>query len=122
MPEKFTVVELEKIDTKPLGTPKELTAAVLSLRGHLGFEELLRRFRVTKAMLRAKLESEAGRGEQGDYLRALIHAYSFVERQLKQETGRPVEKPRMPLEDEQLEFNRISAALEIVGAGKGLSA
>jgi len=108
------IVELDKTDSKALGTPKELSAAILGLGGHLGFLEILRRFRVTKAMLRAQLESEAGR-DRGDYLRALIAAYSFVERQLKQETGRSVELPRLPFEDEQKEFERLSQSLEIIG-------
>ena len=111
---KLQVVELDKEDTKPLGTVKECQAAILALKGHLGFEEILRRMRVTRAMLRSKLETD----EEADVhsLRALIQAYGFVERQLKQETGRPLPAEARPaFEEEQEEFNRIAKALSIVG-------
>lgn len=111
---KVHIVEIEKEDLKPLGSVKECQAAILSLRAHLGFEELLRRMRVTRTMLRARLETDTEADIQG--LRALIQAYGFVERQLKQETGRPLpEEPRPAYEEELAEFERIAKALDVIG-------
>jgi hypothetical protein len=111
---KVQIVEIEKEDLKPLGSIKECQAAILSLRAHLGFEELLRRMRVNRAMLRARLESDTEADIQS--LRALIQAYGFVERQLKQETGRPLPaEPRPAFEEEQQEFERIAKALRVIG-------
>lgn len=118
MPKQFQVVELEKNDVRPLGTDKELRAAIVSLQGHLGFEELLRRMRISKAILRARLEQgeeDTSRHE----IRALIQAYGFLERQLKQETQRPVEVPREAYAEEQQEYERLSQFVAIVGRTSG---
>lgn len=114
---KVQIVEVEKEDLKPLGSIKECQAAILSLRAHLGFEELLRRMRVTRAMLVSRLKTD--REANVESLRSLIEAYGFVERQLKLETGRPLPtQPREPFEEEQAEYERISKALNLVGDGR----
>jgi hypothetical protein len=114
---KLQIVEIEKEDLKPLGSVKECQAAILSLRAHLGFEELLRRMRLTRTMLRSRLETDTEADVAG--LRALIQAYGFVERQLKQETGRPLpEEPRQAFEEEQQEYDRISKALQLIGGNR----
>lgn len=108
------VVEIDKEDVKPLGASKELSGAILGLGAQLGFQELLRRFRVARAMLRSRLEQgseDANRHE----IRALIEAYGFVERQLRQESGRPLETPREPFDDERLEYERLAKYVQIVG-------
>jgi len=111
---KIVLVEVDKNDTKPLGTPKELTGAIISLSGQLGFQELLRRFRVARALLRSRLEQNSEDANRRQ-LRALIEAYGFVERQLRQETGRPVETPREAYADEQKEYERLAQFVEVVG-------
>lgn len=111
---QIAVVEIDKNDAKPLGTPKELSGAILSLSAQLGFQELLRRFRVARAVLRSRLE-QASEDENRHQLRALIQAYGFVEQQLKQETGRPVEAPREAYAEEQQEYERLSQYVSIIG-------
>jgi hypothetical protein len=111
---KTVVVEIDKNDTKPLGTPKELTGAILGLGAQLGFQEILRRFRITRAMLRSRLE-QPGEDENRHHLRALIEAYGFVERQLKQETGRPTDVLREAYEAEREEYERLQQFVQIVG-------
>lgn len=110
---KVLIVEIEKEDRQPLGTVKELNTAILSLGEHLGFQELLRRMRTTRAMLRSRLETDP----QADLhqLQALIQAYGYLERQLKMEAGRVFEEPREAFEAEQVEYDRIARALEVVG-------
>lgn len=108
------VVEIDKNDAKPLGTPKELTAAILGLQAQLGFQELLRRGRVARAMLRSRLE-QADEDDNRHQLRALIEAYGFVERQLRQEVGRPVEQAREAYDDERREYERLQQFVQIVG-------
>lgn len=111
---KLQIVEIERDDSKPLGTVKELQVAILSLQNNLGFEELLRRMRVARAMLRSRLEQGSEDGNRHE-LRALIQAYGFLERQLKQELGRVIEKPREAFEEEEQEFERLSQFIEFVG-------
>jgi hypothetical protein len=113
-PQKTVVIEVDKNDAKPLGTPKELTGAILSLGAQLGFQEILRRFRVARQLLRSRLE-QSNEDENRHQLRALIAAYGFVEQQLKQETGRPVETPREAYEDERREYERLQQFIEFVG-------
>lgn len=111
-----SIVEIEKNDTKPLGSEKELHAAIVSLQSHLGFEEILRRMRVAKAMLQARLLQDAEDSNR-HAIRGLINAYSFLERQLKHELGKPVEKPREMYEEEKREYERLSQFVEFVGRG-----
>jgi hypothetical protein len=111
---KVAVVEVDKNDAKPLGSPKELTGAILGLGAQLGFQELLRRFRVARALLRSRLE-QPSEDENRHQLRALIEAYGFVERQLRHETGRPVEETREAFEDERQEYERLAQFVEFVG-------
>lgn len=113
----ISVIEVDRNDVKPLGTPKELSAAILSLQGQLGFQELLRRARVARAMLRGRLE-QADEDDNRHQLRALIEAYGFVERQLKQEIGRPVEQVREAYDDERREYERLQQFVTIVGRGE----
>jgi len=114
---KLQIVEIDKEDLKPLGSVKECQAAILSLKAHLGFEELLRRQRVARSMLESRLKTD--REANVESLRALIEAYSFVERQMKHETGRPLpDAPRQAFEEEQSEFERIAKALDIVGGNR----
>lgn len=107
-------VEVDKEDVRPLGTGKELSGAILSLGGQLGFQELLRRFRVTRALLRSRLEQPT-EDENRHQLRALIEAYGFVERQLRQESGRPTEEAREAYQEERQEFERLAKYVEIIG-------
>lgn len=111
---KLQIVEVEKGDSKPLGTARELNAAILSLQSHLGFEELLRRMRLSRALLRSRLE-QGSEDESRHEIRALISAYGFLERQLKQETGRPVEVTREPFAEEKEEYERLSQYIEVIG-------
>jgi hypothetical protein len=113
-PTNILVIELEKSDSQPLGTEKELRAAIMGLANHLGFEELLRRHRVARAILRSRLEQGA-EDENRHELRALIQAYGFLERQLKQEAGRPNDLPREAYEEEQQEYERLAQFVEFVG-------
>jgi hypothetical protein len=113
---KIAVVELDKEDVRPLGTGKELSGAIVALGAQLGFQELLRRFRVTRAILRTRLE-QPSEDENRHQLRALIEAYGFVERQLRQEAGRPVEEPREAYQDERLEYERLAKYVELIGRG-----
>jgi hypothetical protein len=112
--QQLFVVELDKDDARPLGTGKELSAAIVSLGSQLGFQELLRRARVTRSILRSRLE-QSTEDENRWQLRALIEAYGFVERQLKQETGRPVEVSREAYQDERMEYERLARYVEIIG-------
>lgn len=114
---KLQIIELEKADTKPLGSAKELHAAILSLQSHLGFEELLRRMRVARAMFEVRLRRPE-EDENRHYLRAAIDAYGFIERQLKQEIGKPVEVPREPFAEEKEEYERLSQFIEIITGEK----
>jgi len=114
--ETIHIIELDKNDVKPLGTAKELRAAILSLDGHLGFQEMLRRLRVAKSLLRSQLENGEYESLAGvQRIQALVQAYSFLERQLKTELGRPVEKEREPFAEEAQEFERIKQFIEVVG-------
>jgi hypothetical protein len=113
-PIQIAVVEVDKNDSKPLGSPKELGAAIISLSGQLGFQELLRRFRVARSMLRSRLE-QSQEDANRHQLRALIEAYGFLERQLRQETGRPMETPREAFEEERQEYERLQQFVEFVG-------
>lgn len=117
MKTSLRVIELDREDVKPLGSEKELHAAILSLQAHLGFEELLRRMRISRAILRSRLEQSSEDGNRHE-LRALIQAYSFLERQLKQELGRPVEQAREMYEEEEREYERLSQFIEFVGRGE----
>ena len=108
------VIEVDKQDSKPLGSPKELTGAILSLGAQLGFQELLRRMRVARAVLRSRLEQPT-EDENRHLLRGLIEAYGFVERQLQRETGRPVEVQREAYEEERREYERLQQFVEFVG-------
>lgn len=110
----ISIIEVSKDDTKPLGSAKEVRAAILSLGGNLGFEELLRRMRLARSMLDSRLR-QPSEDENRHHLRALIEAYSFVERQLRQETGRPIEEPREAFADEREEFERLAKYVEIIG-------
>jgi len=111
---KISVIEIDKNDAKPLGTPKELNGAILSLSGQLGFQEILRRFRVARSVLRSRLE-QSTEDENRHQLRALIEAYGFLERQLRQETGRQAEVPREAYEEERQEYERLQQFVEFVG-------
>jgi len=111
---QITVVEIDKGDSRPLGTPKELTGAILGLGAQLGFMEILRRFRVARAMLRSRLE-QSSEDENRHQLRALIEAYGFVERQLRMESGRPIEASREAFEDERQAYERLAQFVEFVG-------
>jgi hypothetical protein len=111
---QFTVVEIDKEDTRPLGTTKELNGAILSLGGHLGFQELLRRAKIARAVLRSRLE-QGSEDENRFQLRALIEAYGFLERQYKQESGRSHEEPREAYADERQEYERLAKFVEIIG-------
>lgn len=111
---QMAILEIDKQDVKPLGTPKELTGAIMGLGAQLGFLEVLRRFRVARAMLRSRLE-QSSEDANRHQLRALIEAYGFVERQLRQETGRPVETPREAYDDERQEYERLAQFVEFVG-------
>lgn len=108
------VIELEKADTRPQATEKELRGHILSLQNHPGFEELLRRARVTRAILESRLKRPE-EDENRHYLRAAIEAYGFLERQLRTEIGRPVETAREAYEDERLEYERLAKYVEIIG-------
>lgn len=110
----LAVIEIDKNDAKPLGTTKELRSAILSLGGNLGFEELLRRMRMARSMLDARLR-QPSEDENRWQLRALIDAYGFVERQMKLEIGRPVEEPREAFADERAEYERLAKYVEIIG-------
>lgn len=107
-------IEVDKEDARPLGTTKELTGAILSLGSQLGFQELLRRARVTRAILQTRLNQDS-EDENRHSLRALIEAYGFLERQLKQETGRPLEDAREAYQDERMEYERLAKYVEIIG-------
>jgi hypothetical protein len=111
---KLVVIELNKEDSKPLGTQKELHAAILGLQSHLGFEELLRRMRLARALLRARLEQDTEDANR-HAIRGLIQAYGFLERQLKQEVGRPTEVERGAYEEERQEYERLAQFVEFVG-------
>jgi hypothetical protein len=107
-------VEVDKEDARPLGTGQELSGAIIALGGQLGFQELLRRCRVTRSILKARLE-QPSEDENRHQLRALIEAYGFLERQLKQESARPTEVSREPYQDEKLEYERLAKYVEIIG-------
>lgn len=111
---KLIVVELDKEDARPLGTGKELSAAIISLGAQLGMQELLRRFRVTRAILQSRLQQSSEDVNRFE-LRALIEAYGFVERQLRQETARPLEESREAYQDERMEYERLARYVEIIG-------
>lgn len=117
---QLTIVEIEKSDSRPLGTDKEIRAHLLSLQNHPGFEEILRRFRNLRAMLRARLE-RPDEDENRHALRALIAAYGLVEAQLRVETGRPVTESRGAYSDEQAEFERLAKFVEIIGRTEAAS-
>ena len=70
--------------------------------------------RVSRAMLRSRLELDS-EDENRHAIRGLIQAYGFVERQLKQETGRQLEVPRGAYEEEQQEYERLAQFVEFVG-------
>lgn len=118
MPQKaksnVVFVEIEKEDSRPLGTTKELNGAILSLGAQLGFQELLRRARVTKAILQSRLNQNS-EDENRHELRGLIEAYGFMERQYKQESGRPLEVSREAYQDERQEYERLARYVEIIG-------
>jgi hypothetical protein len=107
-------IEVDKEDARPLGTSKELSGAILSLGSQLGFQELLRRARITRSILQARLNDKI-EDENRHALRGLIEAYGFLERQLKQETGRPTEEAREAYQDERLEYERLAKYVEIIG-------
>jgi hypothetical protein len=111
---KVIFIEVDKEDARPLGTTKELTGAILSLGSQLGFQELLRRARIARAVLRSRLE-QSSEDENRHHIRALIEAYGFLERQLKQETGRPLEEAREAYQDERQEYERLARYVEIIG-------
>ena len=111
---KLAVVELEKADREPQGTEKELRASILSLQQHPGFAELLRRMRVSRAILRSRLESDS-EDDNRHILRGLIQAYSFCERQLKAEVGRVPEEAQEAYADERTEYERLARYVEIIG-------
>lgn len=114
---KFVVVELNKEDSKPLGSQKELHAAIMGLQNHLGFEELLRRLRLARALLRARLEQDSEDANR-HAIRGLIQAYGFLERQLKQEVGRPADVEREAYQEERQEYERLAQFVEFVGRTK----
>jgi bisphosphoglycerate-dependent phosphoglycerate mutase len=118
MPQKVKAnvlfVEVDKEDSRPLGTTKELNGAILSLGAQLGFQELLRRARVTRAILQSRLNQDS-EDENRYQLRALIEAYGFMERQYKQESGRPLEEAREAYQDERMEYERLAKYVEIIG-------
>lgn len=111
---KLTVIELEKSDTKALGTAKELHTAILGLQNNPGFEELMRRMRISRAILRSRLE-QGSEDENRHKLRALIEAYGFLERQLKQEVGRVEQAPREAFAEEASEYERLRQFVEVIG-------
>lgn len=114
MKSQVLFIEVDKEDSRPLGSAKELTGAILSLGSQVGFQELLRRARVTRSILKARL-GEHSEDENRHELRALIEAYGFLERQLKQETGRPLEEAREAYQDERMEYERLAKYVEIIG-------
>lgn len=113
-PDQVLIVEIDKNDGQALGTAKELNGAILGLSGQLGFQELLRRFRVARAILRTRLERPE-EDENRHQLRALISAYGFLEQQLKLEAGKPIDSPREPYAEEQREYDRLSQFIQVVG-------
>ncbi|SRR6266481_3977501 len=114
----LVVVEINKEDSKPLGSQKELHTAILGLQSHLGFEELLRRMRLARSLLRARLEQDTEDANR-HAIRGLIQAYGFLERQLKQEVGRPADVEREAFQEERQEYERLAQFVEFVGRGTG---
>jgi hypothetical protein len=113
----YLVVEVER--PRPLTDLKKMKdgeAAVASLQGHPGFEYLLAKFRVQKALLERSLRSELHQDLNSVLrLQAGVFWSGWLEEQLTQAKNRQDRTAQTPAAEELKLFNEIQAALTKVG-------
>lgn len=109
---KFLVVEIEKPRPLPVATTEDQIQAVRQLEHSPGFQVLLQKFRLQRAVLEAHLKKS-----NHDSLRKVIRLQegifwmSWLEDQLTRAIGWKKPTPELPLEDLQKEFERVHFAL-----------
>lgn len=115
-PLRYAIIEVPVGDTIP-DYDEEAQKAVRSLDNHPGFMALLNKFRLQKAMVEGSLKKQKyDHIEDYYYLQAMSFALGYAEAFLKSEVKKgKAPKPREAYDVEAEEFQRVSAALEIVG-------
>lgn len=96
---------------------KETQAAIASLAGNPGFEALMEKLKLQRAMLESRLRTDHfKRLEDVFSLQAGIFWLDWLRRQVAQETNRVEPEPmRRPFEIEESELLKVQQALTLIG-------
>jgi hypothetical protein len=118
-PLRYAIVEV------PVGAiipdyDEEVQKAIRSLDSHPGFEAVLNKLRLQKALVESALKKQKYEHiEDYYYLQAMVHGLEYTENFLKSEVKKgKTQKPRESFDIEAEQFQRISAALQMVGGSE----
>jgi len=118
MPDKivYKILEVPTNATIP-DFDAETQAAIRSLDSHPGFEALLNKLRLQRSLIDNNLRKQRqDKIEDYYWLQALEFALDYAESFLKSEVKKiRVPKPREAFDEETEQFEKISAALEVIG-------
>ena len=112
-PSKSYIIEVEKVTAPP--ETAEAVASVESLRGHSGFQYLLKRLRYQSARLRAELANARHEDLRAvDFLQSGIHWCDWLQSQLDFAHERYLSL-RTTTPSEEKFFEQIAAQIDFVG-------
>jgi hypothetical protein len=114
--QEYMVLELEK-EVPVYDMDKETQDSIRALAGNTGFEALMRKLRVQRAMLESRLHTEHfKRLEDVFSLQAGIFWLKWLRRQVDMETNRVEPEPvRRPFEVEESDLKKIAEAITLIG-------
>jgi hypothetical protein len=111
---KFQIVEQARRDILPELTP-DLREAVTALALHPGFDYLMRKFRLQRSLLEAKLRSDRfATLTDVEFIQNGIFWIDWLDNQVKSLSKRPSSTSTFATQEEEDAFKAVQAAIEVI--------